>query len=54
MYAIATTRGPTSSPGGDGFSEVGGDCDDNNDAIHPAASEVEGNGIDENCDGDSL
>ena len=35
---------------GDGFNFYA-DCDDRNRAIHPAAEEVAGNGIDENCDG---
>ncbi len=29
----------------------GEDCDDDNDAVHPDAAEVAGNGTDENCDG---
>lgn len=38
---------------GDGYSRVllGGDCDDTDPNVHPAAHDVPGNGIDENCSG---
>ena len=36
---------------GDGFTEVDGDCDDENPAIHPDAIEDLNNGIDDDCDG---
>ena len=36
---------------GDGFSELGGDCDDDDPARHPGLPELEGDGIDNNCDG---
>ena len=36
---------------GDGFTELGGDCDDSDPAIHPGQVEVVGNSADDNCDG---
>ena len=41
---------------GDGFSPVlgGMDCDDSDAKVHPAAAELDGNNVDENCDGSLL
>ena len=36
---------------GDGYSELGGDCNDSDASIGPAALEVMGDGIDNDCDG---
>ena len=37
---------------GDGFSEEAGDCDDADDGIHPGATELPDNGVDDDCDDD--
>ena len=36
---------------GDGWSECDGDCDDGNAAVHPFATEICNDGVDQNCDG---
>ena len=36
---------------GDGFSEDDGDCNDGDTSVSPAAAEVDGNGVDDDCDG---
>ena len=34
-----------------GYATLTGDCDDSNNTVYPGATDTEGNGIDENCDG---
>jgi len=36
---------------GDGYAEAEGDCDDADAAVSPAATEILGNGVDDDCDG---
>jgi len=39
---------------GDGFTVAEGDCDDNDAAVHPSATEIACDGIDNDCDGTDL
>ncbi len=49
--AAETGEEPVVDEDGDGFTAGGGDCDDSDPMVHPAATEVCGNGVDDNCDG---
>lgn len=46
--------GPAGAPGGDGdgdgFSAADGDCDDTKPSINPSATDLAGDGVDQNCD----
>ncbi len=37
-----------------GYTPIGGDCDDQDDQVHPAATEICDNGLDDDCDGVGL
>jgi hypothetical protein len=47
---LAGIEAQFSDDDGDDFSEVQDDCDDANAAVSPLASEVAGNGVDDDCD----
>ena len=50
--SISTGPGPGDiDSDGDGFTPNEGDCNDNDDTIYPGANDLEGDGIDQDCDG---
>lgn len=48
-YGNVTVSSKCLCGGIDGYAASGGDCDDNNNAVHPSATEI-CNGMDDNCD----
>ncbi len=50
-YGVSSGAFDSCDDPGPGYALVGGDCDDNNPNVNPGATEICGNGIDDNCDG---
>ena len=50
MYGVPDTGSWDND--GDGYTPEDGDCDDNNAEINPDASEIAGDGVDSNCNGE--
>lgn len=44
--------GPGVDVDGDGVTDCEGDCDDNNVLVHPGMNEIDGDGVDNDCDGE--
>jgi hypothetical protein len=50
-YGVASSILYSCNGAPSGYAALPGDCDNDNSAIHPGATEICGNGIDDNCDG---
>lgn len=44
-------QGTVNYDDGDGYTEVGGDCDDTDASVNAGQPEVEDNGVGDDCDG---
>lgn len=51
-YGVADTSSYLDQDG-DGFTPAEGDCDDNDAAVNPNATETTGDAVDSNCDGNN-
>ncbi|MGC6514499.1 MAG: BspA family leucine-rich repeat surface protein, partial [Myxococcota bacterium] len=51
IFPVGTSTDATLDRDGDTFSHADGDCNDNDNAIHPGASDVVGDYVDSDCDG---
>jgi len=51
IHALQVLVGVRTDKDGDSYTEEQGDCDDNNPAVYPGATEIANDGIDQDCDG---